>query len=70
MSNHARDSDFIPSLLEDTDKHIGVADGHHITEKKKGQVRIKMRNNNGDIFNAMLHKVLWAPYLYDGLLLI
>ena len=28
-------SDFIPDLLEDTDKHIEVADGHHVTEKQK-----------------------------------
>ena len=26
---------FIPGLLEDTDKHTGVADGHHVTEKQK-----------------------------------
>ena len=31
-------SGFIPGLLEDTDKHIEVADGHHITEKQKRQV--------------------------------
>ena len=35
-------SDFIPSLLEDTDKHIEVADGHHVTEKQKRQVQIKI----------------------------
>ena len=28
-------SDFIPGSLEDTDKYIEVADGHHITAKKK-----------------------------------
>ena len=28
-------SDFIPFLLEDTDKHIEVADGNHVTAKKK-----------------------------------
>ena len=28
-------SDFIPGLLEDTDKHIAVADGHHATAKQK-----------------------------------
>ena len=27
-------SDFIPGLLEDTDKHIEVTDGRHVTEKK------------------------------------
>ena len=29
-------SDFIPGTLEDTDKYIEVADGHHVTAKKKG----------------------------------
>ena len=31
-------SDFNPGTLEDTDKYIEVADGHHVTEKQKGQV--------------------------------
>ena len=34
-------SDFIPGTFEDTDKYIEVADGHHVTTKQKGQVRIK-----------------------------
>ena len=29
-------TDFIPGSLEDTDKFIEVADGHHVTAKKKG----------------------------------
>ena len=33
-------SDFIPAWLGDTDKHIEVTDGHHFTEKQKGQVKI------------------------------
>ena len=32
-------SDFITGPLEYTDKHIEVADGHHVTEKQKGQVK-------------------------------
>ena len=28
-------SDFIPGSLEDTDKHIEFADGHHVTAGKK-----------------------------------
>ena len=28
-------SDFIPGLLEDSDKYIEVADGHYVTEKQK-----------------------------------
>ena len=30
-------SDFIPGSLEDTDKHIEVADRHHVTAKQKVQ---------------------------------
>ena len=33
-------SDLIPGLLEDTDKHIEVADKRHVTAKQKGKVRI------------------------------
>ena len=32
---------FIPGSLEDIDKYIDVTDGHHVTEKQKGQVQIK-----------------------------
>ena len=28
--------DFIPGSLEDTDKNIGVVDGHNVTTKQKG----------------------------------
>ena len=56
-------SDFIPGLLEDTDKHIEVVDVHHVTSKQKVQVRIKMSNNTGDPFIATLHNVLLAPDL-------
>ena len=45
-------SDFIPGLLEDTDKYIEVADGHHVTAKQKGQVRIKICDDNGKPFIA------------------
>ena len=34
-------SDFIPGSLEYTDKHIEVADGHHVTVKQKVQETIK-----------------------------
>ena len=60
-------SDFIPGSLEDTDKHIEVADGHHITAKQKGQARIKMCDNNGHPFIATLHNVILAPDLRDRL---
>ena len=55
--------DFIPGLLEDIDKHIKVADGHHIREKQKGKVRIKMWDDHGYLFTATLHNVLLAPSL-------
>ena len=60
-------SDFIPGSLEDTDKYIEVADGHHVTVKQKGQVRIKMCDDNGKHFIATLHNVLLAPDLRDRL---
>ena len=58
---------FIPGALEDTDKYIEVADGHHVTAKQKGQVQIKMCDDNGKPFIATLHNVLLAPYLCDRL---
>ena len=48
-------SDFIPGTLEDTDKYIGVADGHHVTAKQNGQVKIQMCDDNGKPFIATLH---------------
>ena len=54
-------SGFIPGMLEDTNKHIEVLDGHHVTEKQKGQVQIKRYVNNVDPFIATLHNVLLAP---------
>ena len=53
---------FIPRSLEDTDKHIEVADGRHVTSKKS-KVRIKMRDDHGHPFIKMLHNVLLAPDL-------
>ena len=53
----------IPGSLEDTDKHIEVADGHHVTAKQKSQVRIKMYDDNGDTLIATLYSILLAPYL-------
>ena len=58
-------SDFITGSLEDTDKYIEVADGHHVTEKQKGRVRIKMCGDNGNPFIATLLNVLLAPHLCD-----
>ena len=59
-------SDLIPGSLEYTDKYIEVADGNHVTEKQKGQVQIRMCDNNGDHFIATLHNVLFAPDLCDN----
>ena len=60
-------TDFIPGSLEDTDKFIEVADGHHVTAKQKRQVQIKMCDDHEDTFIATLHNVLLAPYLCDRL---
>ena len=58
---------FIPSLIRDTYRYTEVADGYYVTAKQKGQVQIKMCDNNGDHFMAMFHKVLLAPDLCDRL---
>ena len=60
-------TDFIPGSLEDTDTFIEVADGHHVTAKQKGSVRIQMCNDNGNTFVATLYNVLLAPDLCDRL---
>ena len=61
---------FIPGSLEYTEKYIEVVDRHHVTAKQKEQIRIKMCDDNGNIFIATLHNLLLAPYLYDRLFLI
>ena len=60
-------SDFIPGSLEDTDKFIEVADGHHVTAKKKGSVRIQMCDDNEKKSVTTLYNVLLAPDLCDRL---
>ena len=60
-------SDFIPGTLEDTDKYIEVADGHHVTAKQNGQLQIQMCDENGKSFIATLHNVILAPDLCDRL---
>ena len=60
-------SDFIPGSLEDTDKYIKVADGHHVTAKQKSQVRIQMWDDNGKSFITKLHNVILAPNLCNRL---
>ena len=46
----AQVSDFIPNLLEDTDKYIGVMNLHHVTSKQKVQAQINMCDDNVDPF--------------------
>ena len=60
-------SDDVPGQLKDTDKYIEVADGHHVTAKQKGEVQMKMCDNNGDNLIATLYNVLLAPDICDGL---
>ena len=60
-------SDLIPGKLEDTDKYIEVVDGHHVTAKQKGSIRIQMCDDNGKKFIAALYNVLLAPDLCNRL---
>ena len=58
-------SGFTPDSLGDTDKYIEVAGDHHTTAKQKGQVRIKMCDDNVDTSIATLYNILLAPDLCD-----
>ena len=58
-------TDFILGSLEDRDKFIEVVDGHHVTAKQKGSVRIQMFDNNRKTFVATLYNFLLAPDLCD-----
>ena len=49
------------------DKHIEVVDGPYVMGKQKGQVLIKICDDNGDTFIATLHNVLFAPDLCNML---
>ena len=60
-------TDFIPGSLEDADKFIEVAGGHHVTAKQKGSVRIQVFDDNGKTFVTTLYNVLLAPDLCDRL---
>ena len=60
-------TDFIPGSLEDTDKLIEFAGGHHVTAKQKGSVQVQMCDDNGKKFIATLYNVLLAPDLCDRL---
>ena len=58
---------FIPGSLGDTDKFIEVADGHHVTAKQNGSVRIQLCDDNGKKFIATLYNILLAPDLCSRL---
>ena len=60
-------TDFIPGSLEDTDKFIEVAEGHHVIAKQKGSLCIQMFDDKGKTFVATLYNVLLAPDLCDRL---
>ena len=60
-------TDYISGSLEDTDKFIEVADGHHVTAKQKCSVRIRMFDDNGKTFVATLYNVLLTLDLCDRL---
>ena len=58
-------SDFISGSLEYTNKYIEVVDGRYVKVKQKGQVQIRMYNDNGYPFIETLHNVLLAPDLFN-----
>ena len=58
--------DFIPGLLEDTDKHIKFTDRHHVMAKQKGQVQIKMWDDNRDLFLRHFTTYFWHQIYVTG----
>ena len=63
-------SDFIPGLLEDMDKYVDVVDGHYFTAKQKGQVQIRICDDNRYSVIKPFHTVIFAPDLCNRLFLI
>ena len=57
---------FIPGMLEDTDKHIEVLDGHHVTEKQKGQVQIKICDDTRNPFIERYTTYFWHQIYATG----
>ena len=47
------------------DKHIEVADRHHVIATKKGHLQKKMCNDNRNLFIATLHSVVLAQDKWD-----
>ena len=58
--------DLIPGSLEDTDKHIEVAYGHHVKVKQKGKVQIKMCDNNVDPLSQCYTTYFWHQIYATG----
>ena len=58
---------FIPVSVEDMYKYLEVLDGHYVMAEKKGQVQLKMCDDNRDIFIATLDNLLLAPDLCNML---
>ena len=58
-------SGFIQGSSEDNNKHIEVADGHHVAAKQKGNIEIKICDNNKYTFIATLYNVILEPDLCD-----
>ena len=63
-------SDFILGPLVETEIYIEVSYGYFFKSKQAGRVQIKMSDNNGTPFIAVLYNVLLTLYLCDKLLFI
>ena len=56
----------IQGSLEDTYKRIEVVDGNHVTVKPKGQVQIKMYDDNGDTSFQRCTTYFWHQIYTTG----
>ena len=60
-------SDFILVSVAETNKYIEAANGDLVKTKQTGEVQIKMLDDNGKPFIAMLYYILFAPDLCNRL---
>ena len=56
--------------LYEVDKVVEVADGFVVPATQAGKVDIEMYNDDGELFTAVLHNVLYVPALAERLFLI
>ena len=63
MTHDTRSFIFYSRFIRRYGKHVEVVYRHYFTAKQKGQVQVKMCDDNRKLFIATLHNVLFPPDL-------